>query len=205
MVRNVLVQQRLVPLMSTTWMALWEGNNEAATGTEFTADGRFMKWTHPPELARRLDGKGELEQMEAFRDAALSFIRTQPGRAAELYVRKLGFFWWRSPHTGTWYPGRWTVAYQTWYVVFIGCGILGVVALARGEPRPWAVARLVVWLAVCYSAGQAVFYIGGRHRWTIEPLLGLLVAAGAWWLWQRGWKTDVAGRPPVPLRTEGRA
>jgi 4-amino-4-deoxy-L-arabinose transferase-like glycosyltransferase len=205
MVRNAIVQERLVPLMSTTWIALWQSHNEKATGTEFTADGGFMKWTLPPELQQRIEGKGEVEQMEAFRDAALTFIRTQPRRTAELYVRKIGFFWWRSPHTGIWYPARWTVAYQAWYLVFIGCAILGLVTLAGGDPGQWAVARLIFWLAVCFSAGQAVFYIGGRHRWTIEPFLGLLAAAGFWWLWQRRWKPHVAGRRPVPVRTEGPA
>jgi hypothetical protein len=72
----------------------------------------------------------------------------------------------------------------------IGCAILGFVALARGDPGPWAVARLILWLAVCFSAGQAVFYIGGRHRWTVEPVLGLLSAAGFWWLCQRRWRTE---------------
>ena len=185
MVRNALVHGRFVPLMTTTWMALWEGNNEAATGTEFTADGRPIKWVHSPELQARLAGKGELEQMEAFHDAALTFIRTQPRRAAELYVRKLGFFWWRSPHTGLWYPGTWVAAYQAWYLALVGCAVIGVVALARGGPGPWAVARLVLWLGLTFSVGQALFYIGGRHRWTIEPLLGLLSAAGAWWAWRR--------------------
>jgi hypothetical protein len=204
MARNAVVHRRLM-LMSTTWMALWEGNNESATGTEFTADGRFMKWTHSPELARRLVGQGELEQMDAFRGAALTFIRTQPLRAAELYVRKIGFFWWRSPHTGIWYPSAWMVAAQAWYLVFISGAILGLATLARGDPGPWTVARLVFWLAVLFSAGQAVFYIGGRHRWTIEPLLGLLSAAGFWWLWQRRWNTRLAGPRPVSLRTGGPA
>jgi hypothetical protein len=51
-------------------------------------------------LSRRIEGKGESEQTAAFRDEALTFIRKHPDRAAGLYVRKLGFFWWRSPHTG---------------------------------------------------------------------------------------------------------
>jgi hypothetical protein len=103
MVRNVLVHERFV-FMTTTWFALWQGNHEGSMGTEFTEDGRALKRAVPPELLQRIDGKGELEQMEAFRDAALTFIRTHPAWAAELYVRKLGYFWWRSPHTGLWYP-----------------------------------------------------------------------------------------------------
>jgi 4-amino-4-deoxy-L-arabinose transferase-like glycosyltransferase len=187
-VRNTLVHGRFVPLMTTTWMALWEGNNEIATGTEFTADGQPIKWAPPPELRERLAGRDELEQMEAFREAALTFIRTQPRGAAELYVRKLGFFWWRSPDTGRWYPGGSVAAYQAWYLVFLGFAVIGVVTLAQGPPRPWAVARLVLWLGLTFSAGQALFYIGGRHRWTIEPVLGLLSAAGAWWVWRRARK-----------------
>jgi hypothetical protein len=180
-VRNAVVHKRLVLMMTTTWMALWEGNNEAATGTEFTTDGRPIKFAQPPELARRLQDKSELRQMEAFRDAALTFIRTQPAAAVGLYVRKLTYFWWQSPHTGLWYPRRWTIVSQTWYLVFIGFAALGLVMLARTGPEPWAIARLILWLALCFSAGQAVFYVAGRHRWTIEPVLGLLTAAGLWW------------------------
>ena len=193
MVRNVLVHERLV-FMTTTWIALWEGNHEAATGTEFRTDGRPVRAVLPAELQERIDGKGELEQSEAFRDAALTFIRTHPARAAELYGRKLVFFWWRSPHTGLWYSPRWLTAYQAWYLVFIGCAILGVVALARGDPGRWAVARLILWLAVCFSAGQAIYYIGGRHRWTIEPVLGLLTAVGFWWPWPRRWRPGTIAR-----------
>jgi 4-amino-4-deoxy-L-arabinose transferase-like glycosyltransferase len=202
MVRNVLVHERFV-FMTTTWFALWQGNHEGSIGTEYTEDGRALKRAVPPELLRRIDGKGELEQMEAFRDAALTFIRTHPARAAELYVRKLGYFWWRSPHTGLTYPGKWLTVYQAWYLVFIGGTILGVVTLARGDGGPWAVARLVLWLAVCFSVGQAVFYIGGRHRWTIEPVLGLLSAAGFGWLWQRWGSTGTIERRPISLESEG--
>jgi hypothetical protein len=70
-------------------------------------------------------------------------------------------------------------------VVLISAAVVGCVALARGAPGPRAMLWLVALLAVCFSAGQAVFYIGGRHRWTIEPVLGLLSATGVWWLWQR--------------------
>jgi 4-amino-4-deoxy-L-arabinose transferase-like glycosyltransferase len=202
MVRNALVHGRVV-FMTTTWIALWQGNNEAATGAEFTADGRPMKSAYPPELAERLQGAGELEQAAVFRDAALAFIRAHPLRVVELYVRKLGFFWWRSPTTGIRYPPAWLTAYQAWYLVFIGCAALGFVRLARGEPGPAAVARLLVWLAVAFSLGQAVFYVAGRHRWTIEPVLGLLTAAGIGWLWHRWRKADVPAGRVIPLpRTE---
>jgi 4-amino-4-deoxy-L-arabinose transferase-like glycosyltransferase len=203
MVRNALVHDRPV-FMTTTWFALWQGNHEGSRGTEFTATAQSNKRALPAELRERIDGKGELEQMAVFRDAALTFIRTQPVEAARLYVRKLGYFWWRSPDTGLWYPGSWLMAYQAWYLMFMGFGILGLAALARGGAATWAVVRLVLWLAVCFSAGQAVFYIGGRHRWTIEPILGLLSAFGAWWLWQRWWRPGTE-RDPIPLTRGGPA
>jgi 4-amino-4-deoxy-L-arabinose transferase-like glycosyltransferase len=180
-VRNAVVHERPVLMMTPTWFSLWKGNHEDATGTEFTTAGRPLNSARSSELAQRLEGTSEVEQMEGFRDAALTFIRTQPAAAAGLYVRKLTYFWWQSPHTGLQYPRRWTVVSQTWYLVFIGFAALGLVMLARAGPEPWAIARLILWLALCFSAGQAVFYIAGRHRWTIEPVLGLLTAAGLWW------------------------
>jgi hypothetical protein len=82
--------------------------------------------------------------------------------------------------------------------------VLGLVTMARGAAAPWAVARLIVWLAVCL-AGQAVFCIGGRHRWTIEPILVLLAASGFVWLWHRWWRRGVAAPAAIPSRSEGRA
>jgi hypothetical protein len=184
MIRNALIHRRFVPMMTTTWLALWKGNNEAATGTEYAADGRPVMSHRSIELRRALEGATETQQMDVFRDAALTFIREHPARVAALYGQKLWFFWWRSPHTGLGYASAWATIYSAWYLIVVLCGVVGVMSLRRQGEATWAMARLILWLGALFSAGQCLFYVAGRHRWMIEPILALLSAAGLWRLWQ---------------------
>ncbi len=183
-VRNVLVHRRFVPMMTTTWMALWKGNNEITIGTEYVGHETILVHL-PAPLHEAIGGATELQQMDAFRAAALQFIRQHPEGVLRLFFQKLRFFWWRSPHTGLLYSGTWMSAYQAWYLFFIGWALVGTRVLVNGDQQGWAIGRLILWLAVLFSAGQCVFYVAGRHRFTIEPMLALLSATGLSWMWQR--------------------
>lgn len=179
--RNTLVHHRFMPMMSTTWLALWKGNHATATGTEYAPGHQPIVPDHlPPHLQDALKGANELKQMETFRHAALTFIREEPLHAASLFCRKLGFFWWRSPYTGLQYRSSWSVGYQGWYLLLLLGGAYGIVTLARSGGGVWSLGCLVLWLAACSSVGQALFYVAGRHRWMIEPTLGVLSAVGCW-------------------------
>jgi 4-amino-4-deoxy-L-arabinose transferase-like glycosyltransferase len=186
LIRNRLVHQRFIPMMTTSWLALWKGNHPGATGTEYALDHRPIVPDHlPADLRQALEGADELRQMEVFQRAALAFIRDHPAQAVALWWRKCGFFWWKAPSTGLTYPAAWLAVYQAWYLtVVVLCGLVGAVALARGGTRPaWALGQLLLWLGLLFSVGQSVLYSAGRHRWIVEPLLGVLSAAGMGWLW----------------------
>jgi hypothetical protein len=175
--RNTVVHGRLVLLSTQSGLALWKGNHEGATGTEFDGEGRPLLDVLPDELRHRvLDAPTELGQMDAFRDAALAFIRSSPRAAAQLYATKLGLFWWRSSATGASYPGWWTPVYQSFYGALLLAGAFGVWR-ARGR-ESWRVVGLILLLGATFSAGQALLYVAGRHRFTIEPVLLVLSASG---------------------------
>ena len=126
-----------------------------------------------------LAGKNELVQNQLFLREATRFMRDEPGEAARLFVRKLGYFWWFSPHAGLLYPASWTALYMADYLVILGSAVVGLVAAlrsARPEAR-WA-ARLFLLLAVTLSLTQAAFYVEGRHRWQLELILLAFTAAG---------------------------
>ncbi len=173
MIRNMCVYHRVMPMMTTTGMALWKGNHEGATGTEYTADGRSILAQAPAGL----EGASELQQMELFHAEAMRFLRHHPVAAWQLYWRKLGYFWWMSPHAGLTYPRLWLVVYQLWYVLMCGAALAGTWAM-RKDAAQRGLAQLMWIVGIGFSVGQAIFYIAGRHRWTIEPVLLMLAAVG---------------------------
>lgn len=194
MTRNARIYDRFVPMMSTTWMALWTGNHVGTTGTVHTDDGRPVQTLAYPPLRAALRGATtEMDQMDAFRDATRIYFLDHPDQAWQVYWRKLGFFWWRSPVTGLLYPPVWTQVYTWWYLGLLLSGLVGLWVTMRRQ-QSWVVVGLLLWLAVSFSAVQSLFYVGGRHRWFIEPLLGTLSAAGCRSIWQAAasWRRRVS-------------
>lgn len=173
-IRNAYMHHRFIPLTTQAGLVLWKGNHEGATGTEFTSDGRPMLYALPPALKQRLSqANTELAQMDLFGGLARDFIRAHPGTAVQLYLVKLYYFWWRSPATGHYYWPWYSDVYQAWYTLLFSCGAYGAWVCWRNP-----LVRLILLLGVCFSAVQAVLYVAGRHRLTIEPTMELLAAAG---------------------------
>jgi hypothetical protein len=80
------------------------------------------------------------------------------------------------------------------YLALLTGAVLGVVAAWSRADRSGR-QRLVLLLLMlgCISAAQSLFYVDVRHRWGVEPLLGIFLAfAVGWW------------RPP-PGERQGRA
>lgn len=104
-VRNYLVHGKFVPVKSTTWVNMWKGNNEHASGTDrpvLTADRRAAAAASgealndvaldnvrqydllTPAQKAELYGKSEVEREEIFARYAKTFIREHPGHYARL-------------------------------------------------------------------------------------------------------------------------
>jgi hypothetical protein len=179
MIRNTIVHGRFIALTTQTGLMLWKGNHADATGTEFTADGTELLEALPPELHHRVfDVPSELGQLDAFGAAGARYVREHPFSCAWLFVKKLGMFWWRSAATGRSYTAWWTGAYQAWYLALLALAAVGAVVARRAGGQAFRVAILLLLLGATFSAGQALLYIAGRHRFTIEPTLALLSALG---------------------------
>jgi glycosyltransferase involved in cell wall biosynthesis len=189
LIRNAVVLGRFPVLLTSSMESLWRGNNPAASGSAFLADGREVLQADPA-LRARLWGLGEVAQSEAFRRETLRFVREQPAAAARLYVKKLGMFWWFSPQTGQLYPSWYRRVYALFYVPLFALALWGAWA-ARGLWRQPA-GQLVATYLLLISVAQCVGYVDGRHRWTVEPVVLLLSAAGALAL-RRGGSAQAAG------------
>lgn len=190
---SVLLHQPVVlSSESTEW--LWRGNNPNATGSSWTADGRTMLDVADPAFRERVAAADEAQRIGIYRDAALSFIRAEPARAAALYGAKLEAFWWASPSTGLLYPGSWLRLYNPYYLVLLVCAAVGLVVGLRADASRGGVMLIVATLALV-SAGQSLFYVEGRHRWEVESLL--LVMAGGGVVAVAEWARQIRTRRPA--------
>jgi 4-amino-4-deoxy-L-arabinose transferase-like glycosyltransferase len=180
-IRNSILLGQFTPGSSESMEWLWRGTNPNATGSSFTVDGRTMLEAAPAEFRAQIQAASEAERIGLYRDAAIAYIGAHPADAARLYVKKLKAFWWGSESTGLLYPPAWTVVYETWYGAML---LLAAVGVAWGWHHASARPALILIVAslVLVSASQAVFYVEGRHRLAVEPLLLVLSGVGLSWL-----------------------
>ena len=177
-VRNYLIHHQVFLVQSTSGQTFWKGNNPETVSGNLDAHGRDMFSRIPRELRDRLNSaKNELEQNRLFWEEARRYVAQHPGTFVRLLGQKLMAFWWFSPTTGAQYPRWYLVGYQWWYVSLLGLMIYG--AWRGLNHATWEVRHstwLLMLVCITISVGQCLFYVEGRHRWAIEPLL--LVFAG---------------------------
>ena len=163
--RNIRIHHAFVWMLTTDGESLWDGNNPNATGHSYA---------RPDQLA----------QSRWFTDQALSFVREHPGWAAKLYAMKFYAFWWFSPQIGTLYARSWLLAYQAFYAGVLVLAALGVRSvIVGGTPARRQELVLLGLFLLALSALQSAYYVEGRHRWAIEPLLLIVAGGGAAWWW----------------------
>jgi 4-amino-4-deoxy-L-arabinose transferase-like glycosyltransferase len=176
-VRNSLLlgQPVLVSSEASEW--LWRGNNPAATGSSFSADGRRMLDVAPAEFRAAVYTSSEAQRVSLYRDAALRFVREEPSQAAVLYLRKFKSFWWTSESTGLLYPREWLIGYVAWSALILLLGVIGGVSGLRSptwRPEAW----LILLVLLVSALTQSAFYVEGRHRLAVEPLMLVLGGVG---------------------------
>ena len=180
-VRGYALYGRLVPLRTDTGVNLWYGNHPGASGTSHTSEPTPAPVTTqiPHDLLSAVVGRDEMAQNRLFMTAALRFMRDEPTAALRLFIRKLYYFWWFSPHAGLLYPAGWRVVAVAHYVAIVLVATIGVMAALRGgRSIARRTAGLFLLLAVTMSLTQAAFYVEGRHRWQVELLLLAFAAVG---------------------------
>lgn len=176
-VRNSILLNQIVPGSSESTEWLWRGTNPLATGSSLTDDGQTMLDSAPPEFQAQIAAASEAQRIGLYRDAAFQFIREHPGDASGLYLTKLKGFWWGSDATGLQYPPAWTLLYDAWYVAILALAGVGLWWGWRNRAaRPTII--LIVSTLLLVSVSQAIFYVEGRHRLAVEPLLLVLSGAG---------------------------
>lgn len=179
--RNSLVHQRFIPwINSTTGELFWRGNNPNASGSGIAASGRSILEEAPPEFLAKISRLDELGQKAAFEQEALSYIRKDPGAFVRRTLMKFVQFWGGSPQRGIRYPTSFRRIYNGYYCVIVLLGWVGGLGLLRKPPTPWTRGGLLllVLFAITVSGTHSLFYVEGRHRWALEPLMLILTSAG---------------------------
>ncbi|HYU24231.1 MAG TPA: glycosyltransferase family 39 protein [Thermoanaerobaculia bacterium] len=164
-IRNAVVLHDFVLTRSGTGFVFWLGNNPNATGSAVDVHRRPLLDAAPPEFQARIRAADELARDRLFRDAAWTYIAANPLAAAGRVAQRLFYFWWFSPEWGAHYSAPAKIVYRVWWACLLFLFALGAIKTRRREV--W----LLVAMAVLVSLVQSLFYVEGRHRLAVEPLI----------------------------------
>lgn len=177
-IRNYKVYKRPVLILNNLGLNLWIGNNPNASGSALTREGEAVLRTMPEDDRRRFLEMNETQQGDFLKDDALKFIKQNPVKFLKLYLKRIFSFYWFSPQSGLLYPKQWLNIYKTLYalmLIFFAVGLYQTLFISKDKE---AILILLFFLSIC--ATQAIFYVEGRHRWAIEPLMMIYAAASMW-------------------------
>ena len=178
-IRNTRLLGRFVWLLTTDSEVFWRGNNPHATGTSYADDGKriILELLSPDEMRDLVSQPDELAQAQWFATRSRAFIREHPAAFVGLTIRKFGYFWWFSPQMGLNYPRTWLRLYEIYYAVALLAAFAGLWRIAAGDGDRRSAILVAVYL-LALSSLQSLYYVEGRHRWGIEPLLLALSGGG---------------------------
>ena len=186
LIRNYVVHRQFVFIASTSGENFWRGNNLYATGTSYDENKTEIFELWPQTFKEKVQAMNEIQQKQFFEREALSFILANPGMAASLYAKKVYYFWWFSPQSGTIYPKNYSAIYRLYYILIVSFFIVGLIfALAFSNRDVFRSSLILICVPVCICLGQSLFYVEGRHRWLIEPLMIIFFSYGVVESWRR--------------------
>lgn len=178
--RNYVVLHKVVITRSSPGWLLWLGNNPNHTGSSLYTKDKGMVATLSDEDNKKLMLMDELGQNRFFTERAVTFIKGDPAAFFTRWATRICYFWWFSPQAGYLYPGSWLLIYKSFYLLLLVPAVLAVSMIAvRGRKQAGVYLPGVILTVCCcllLGVAQTAFYVDGRHRWVIEPILGIFSA-----------------------------
>lgn len=197
-IRNYAVGHDFVLIASQGGVNFYIGNNAQSDGMSARIVGDPGEWDAAmkaqAERAERAAGRTlkPSEQSRWYAGEALRWMSSQPAAAAELLLRKLGYFWtfWEIPNdqyipfiTRTftpivgWLPFSFTQP-ELGFAIVGPLAALGLLASLRRGRDAFPVTAFVL----IYMLSVVLFFVNSRFRAPTLPALILLAAFGAAWL-----------------------
>lgn len=176
LVRNYIIHKKIL-VVSSSASVFWRGNNPLATGTSLGPSGKPML-EEAGDIRSLIYGKPEIEQSRIFLNESFKFIKNNPSKFIELTLRKLSYFWWFAPTSGSEYKREWLEIYRVFYSLALLFGLLGIFSVKNSQSRVKYDLTIIILLILTISAAQSLFYVEIRHRWAIEPLMLIFTAKG---------------------------
>jgi 4-amino-4-deoxy-L-arabinose transferase-like glycosyltransferase len=183
-VRNYIRLDAFVLTRSHVGFGFWLGNHPDATGGEGDPSdptGRRSLFERAPvEFRNRvLAQPDEVAQDRVFMATALRYVIDEPGAFVSRTLRKLGYFWWFPPYLGKRYTTAEVWVHRVFEVAVLGLAIIGLLHWrGRRHLGDSEGVMIVILLLAAISLAQAVFYVQGRHRVAVDPVLMVLAGYG---------------------------
>ena len=169
--RNYTRTGEFVLLSSNGAINFYTGNNPEADGLNPVLPG--LRWNRMVREPIRKGLTGAAEQSKYWTRKTVSFIRSQPQRFIQLYLKKCYAFWNAlevSNNKDIYYMRNLSVFLS---LPLFGFGLVGVFAILsliyiRKAPREL---RILWWLILAYMAGNAFFFTAARYRMAVVPFV----------------------------------
>jgi hypothetical protein len=180
-IRNFNIHGRFIPTATTSGQVLWVGNNPNSTGTLWTRDGRPQVHAVSAGFGGRIEGAGELANMDLYRSSALTYITQKPVQFVGRCLRSFFYFWWFAPDYSSsryysWASVPLVAAYKIFYLVVFALALAGTAAAAKDKVSEAA----LLWApSLALALIHSFNYVEGRHRLLILPFILILSGRGA--------------------------
>jgi 4-amino-4-deoxy-L-arabinose transferase-like glycosyltransferase len=183
-IRNYFVTGEFILVGAVAEECFWLGNNPNASGSSYNVAGQTMRVDLAGEdLLRRVYSSNEIMQKKIFKDAAFDFIKNNPGKFMIFFLKKIYYFWWFSPQFGLLYPKLYIPFYKILYFLEFLFGIVGISLAMKSKNKTIIQSSvLIISVLLSISISQSLFYVEGRHRLALEPLLLIFAANGIFYI-----------------------
>ena len=180
-IHNYVASNDLVFITSNYGLNIYIGNSEEAAGVYFPPTGPNLNSDITTErfLERKL-GR-ELKPSEISRywsHQAMTFVKEHPRQGLSLLFRKLMLFIngfeWPQIESYALSKARYGI-FQVLFINFWSLSALGIIGMIYSLRR-WRQTFLLHWFIIAYSASTILFFVTGRYRIQIVPILCLFAA-----------------------------
>ncbi|MCX5677947.1 MAG: glycosyltransferase family 39 protein [Candidatus Omnitrophica bacterium] len=178
-VRNWIVFGKPVLLQTNKWEALWCGNAPGTTGSLYIEDNVTTVDKMASELPEEFYKMNELEQGEYLKKLTVGYFKDDPMGFIKRIIKKMGYFWYFSPHQGGLYPKRWMGLYKIYYLAILLPALLSIfyrLFVSKKGEKPAIVLICLFFAALTFT--HSLYFVEARHRWSVEPLLLVFTAGG---------------------------